>query len=389
MLRLQYLLKNLFRKPLRTMLTIIAVAAPIFVYVLGMAIVRNVDLFLEQSVQQMRLAVVQKSSIINPLPAGHRRKIESLDPTGTHIVSVCGMRWFGGRVPGTQSEVPFIAIDADTFPKTYPELNLTDAQLKLWYSDKRAAVVGRSPAGSLGWKEGDLVTVESTVPPYLKQEVLIVAIPPHAIDAEISYLRYDAFNDRLKELGFIPDKVSFFFVKCGSRADVFKYRDEIDALFAYDTEQTKTQDEKAFMESFISAQFDLPNRLRMLSYVVVSVAILAAANTMMMTFRDRVGEYAVFKAIGFPTRSIATWLTAESALLALIGGVLGAGIPYVAFNYTPLKSLRLPALGILQVRSDLLIESIVVTLIVGLIAAAFPAHRAARLHVVEALRRLA
>lgn len=388
MLRLQYLLNNLLRKPLRTLLTIVAVAAPIFVYVLGMAIVRNVDLFLEQSVQQMRLAVVQKSSIINPLPAAHRRKIESLDPTGTHIVSVCGMRWFGGKVPGTQTEIPFIAVDVDTFPRTYPELKLTQAQIKLWNSDKRAAVVGRGPAGSLGWKEGDLITVKSTVPPHITQEMLIVAIPPDAIDAEVSYLRYDAFNDRLKELGFLPDRVSFFFVKCGSRADVWKYRDEIDALFAMESEKTKTQDEKAFMESFISAQFDLPNRLRMLSYVVVSVAILAAANTMMMTFRDRVGEYAVFKALGFSSRSVATWLTAESALLSLIGGLVGAGIPFLAFNYTFLKNVRLPQLGILQVRTDLLMESLVVTLIVGLVAAAFPAHRAAKLHVIEAFRRL-
>ncbi len=388
MLRLQYLLKNLFRKPLRTMLTIVAVAAPIFVYVLGMAIVRNVDLFLEQSVQQMRLAVCQKSSLINPLPLGHRRKIEALDPSGTHIVSVCSMRWFGGKVPGTQTEVPFISVDVDTFPRTYPEMNLTEAQIKLWNTDKRAAVVGRSPAGQLDWKEGDVVTVESTVPPYVKQELLIVAIPPNAIDPETSFMRYDAFNDRLKELGFMADKVSFFFVKCATRADVWKYRDEIDAAFAIEQEQTKTQDEKAFMENFISAQFDLPTRLRLLSYVVVSVAILAAANTMMMTFRDRAGEYAVFKAIGFPLRSIATWLTTESVLLSVIGGVIGAGIPYIAFNYTPLKAYRLPALGILQVRTDLLYESIVVTLVVGLVAAIFPIHRAARLGVVESLRRL-
>lgn len=388
MLRLQYLLKNLFRKPLRTMLTIVAVAAPIFVYVLGMALVRNIDMLLEQSVQQMRLVVCQKSSIINPLPLSYRRKIEALDPSGTHIVSVCGMRWFGGKVPDSQTEVPFIAIDVDTFPKTYPEQNLTDAQIKLWNSDKRAAVVGRSPAGQLKWKEGDLVTIKSTVPPYLTQELLIVAIPSDAIDAETSFMRYDAVNDRLKEMGFMTDTVSFFFVKCATRADMWKYRDEIDAAFALEQEQTKTQDEKSFMESFISAQFDLPRRLRLLSYVVVSVAILAAANTMMMTFRDRVGEYAVFKAIGFPTRSIATWLTAESALLSLIGGVIGAGIPYLAFNYTPLKAHRLPQLGILQVRSDLLYESIVVTLIVGIIASIFPVHRAARLHVVEAFRKL-
>ena len=113
MLRLDYLKQNLLRNPIRTGLTAVAVSMPIVVYILSMAIVRNVESFLDQSVQQMRLVVVQKSSLINPLPAGYRRKIEALDPTGTRIVSVCRMRWFGGRVPGSQTQNYFMAADVD------------------------------------------------------------------------------------------------------------------------------------------------------------------------------------------------------------------------------------------------------------------------------------
>ena len=391
MLRWQYLFKNLFRKPLRTMLTIIAVAAPIFVYVLGMAIVRNTDMFLQQSVKQMRLAVMQKSSIVNPLPLGHRKKIESLDPTGKHIVSVCGMRWYGGKIPDKKTEVGIISIDEDTFPTTYPELNLTPEEIARWHADKRAAVIARGPAGQMGWKVGDLITVESTVPPYLKLEFLVVAIPKDAVDAETCFVRYDYFNDKIKEqpqFASMKDSVSFFFVKCGTREDVTKYRDAIDAMFAIETDQTKTQDEKTFMESFITAQFDLPRRLRILSIVVVAVAIMAAANTMMMTFRDRSGEYAVFKALGFASSEVAIVLVAESAFLAVIGGILGAGIPWFAFNFTPLAEYRIPMLGILQIRKDLLIESLLVTLAVGLLAAALPALRASRVHVIDAFRRV-
>ena len=43
--------------------------------------------------------VAHKTSIINPLPRGYRAKIESLDPTHTRIISVCGVRWIGGLTP--------------------------------------------------------------------------------------------------------------------------------------------------------------------------------------------------------------------------------------------------------------------------------------------------
>jgi putative ABC transport system permease protein len=388
MLRLAYLWNNLHRKPLRTTLTIVAVAMPIFVYVLGMAIVRNVELFLEQSVKQMRLVVVQKSSIINPLPAAHRGRIQALDPSGREIVSVCGMRWFGGRVPDTQTENYFIAADVDSFPDTYPEFKMTAEQIERWRNDRRAAVVGRAPAKQYGWKEGQTITLEATVPPYLPMEMLIVAIPPDAIDSETSFMRYDYLNEALKQFNFMADRYSFIFVKCASRDDVIEYRNRIDAEFARTENETKTQDEKSFMETFIAAQFDLPTRLRLLSYVVVAVAIMAAANTMMMTFRDRVGEYAVFKALGFSSRFVSVMLVAESTLLALIGGVVGAGLPYLAFNYTAFRDWRVPQLGLIQIRTDLLLEGIAVTAIVGLAAALFPAARVANLKVVQAFRRI-
>lgn len=388
MLRCTYLLKNLSRKPLRTGLTVIAVAMPIIVYVLAMAIVRNIEMFLDQSVKEMRLVVVQKSSLINPLPMGHRRRIEALDPDGTRILSVCSMRWFGGRVPGSQGENYFMAADKDTFPTTYPEFSMTPQQAKTWASDRRAAVVGRAPAGEYGWKVGDVITIESTVPPYLQLELLIVAIPPDSLDAETSFLRFDYLNESVKALNMRADTASFFFVKCASRDDLEYFREKIDELFARDPDQTKTQDERSFMEAFITAQFDLPSRLRLLSYVVVAVAVMAAANTMMMSFRDRTGEFAVFKALGFRPAGIGAMLLAESLALSAVGGALGAGLPYAAFNWTSLGQMRLPLIGLLQIREGVVVEALVVALLVGIFAAVVPFNRVVRLSVVDALGRI-
>ncbi len=388
MLRLKYVWHNLYRNPLRTSLTIFAVATPLLVYVIAMSIVRNIDMALDQSYQEMRLAVVQKTSIINPLPLGHRRKIEGLDPGGQRITSVCGMRWFGGRVPGTQTENYFIAADVDTVPRTYPEFGLTSEEIERWNREKRAAIVGRAPAAQYGWKIGDVITLESTVPPFVSLELVVVAIPYNVVDSETSFMRFDYLNETVKAMNMRSDFASFFFVKCASRADLEYFRDKIDELFAHTPYETKTQDEKSFVESFLAAQFDMPKRLRTLSLVVVAVAVMAAANTMLMSFRDRIGEYAIFKSLGFSPTAVAVLLLSESLILATIGGVFGAGAPYAAFRWTPLADYRIPFIGLLNIQEALLGEAMCVAVIVGLLAAIVPTVRVIRLQVVEALGRI-
>lgn len=389
MLRLHYLWRNLARKPLRTALTAAAVGVPMLVYVLGMSLVRLVDGFLEQAAREMRLVVVHKTSIINMLPVGHRAKIAALDPTGTRLRAVCTLRWFGGRVPDSQVENYFIAVDADQFPIAYPEFNLTPAEVDAWLREKRAAVVGRAPAAAYGWTVGDTITVESTIPPFLPVEMVIVAIPRDALDSETSFLRFDYLNEELKKLGTPTDMASFFLVKCASRADMTEYRRRIDESFARTPYETRTFDEKTFLEAFISAKFDLPERLRLLSYVVVAVAAMAAANTMTMTFRDRVSEYGTLKALGFGPVWITTMLLCEALVLALSGGLLGAMIPYVAFNWTPLAEFRIPELGQIRLNFMLVLEAVAASLVVGCVSAALPGFRVAELHPVAALQRRA
>src|SRR5437868_1167011 len=129
MLKWVYLYRNLTRNVTRTILTCAAVGLPIVIFVLSMAVIDGVERFLANSARQLRLAVTQKTSIINPLPEGHRRKIESLDPSHAHIVSVCGLRWIGGQRPNDPSPLSSIGVDADTFVQTFPEEALTQKEI--------------------------------------------------------------------------------------------------------------------------------------------------------------------------------------------------------------------------------------------------------------------
>ncbi|HOB75485.1 MAG TPA: ABC transporter permease [Phycisphaerae bacterium] len=388
MLRLTYLYRNLTRNRLRTGLTLAAVALPIMIYVLSMAVVDGVERFLENSAKQLRLAVTQKASIVNPLPAGHRPKIEALDPTRTRLISVCGLRWIGGKIERDPRPLSTLGVDHDTFAATFPDYRLTPEELDVWARDRRALIAGRATARQFGWKVGDRVTIHPSVPPYIPMEFNIISTAEDAEDPITLICRLDYIEERLKEEGWAQGLVNFFFVKCATKADVDYYTVAIDELFAGSTHETKTQDEKAFMNEFITQQFDLPRNLTILAGVTVFVAVMAAANTMSMNFRDRTSEIATLKSMGFSSRFVFTQIQAESLLLCTIGGLIGALGPYIAFMHTRLGNLTVPLIQHLEISPTVVLEALAISVLIGIIAAVWPSWLAMRMKVVTALRSL-
>ncbi len=388
MLRLIYLYRNLTRNLRRTVLTLAAVGLPITIYVLSMAVIDGIDRYLDNSAKQLRLAVTQKASIVNPLPAGYRAKIESLDPTRTRLISVCGVRWLGGKVENDPDPLSTVAVDHDTFVQTFPECNLTQAEFDAWLRDRRALIVGRSTARQFGWKVGDRVTIRPSVPPYQPMEFMIVSTGENAIDPITNYCRRDYVEELIKGTGWLEDWVSFFFVKCATKRDLDHYRAAIDELFARTLDETKTQDEKVFLNELISQMFDLPTNLTILAAVTVFVAVMAAANTMSMNFRDRMNELAILKSLGFRSALVFALIQTESLAICALGGVLGAGIPYVAFTHTPLRNYTIPLIQALEIYPVVCAQGVLIAVVVGVIAAALPSWSALRMTVVSALRNL-
>lgn len=387
-LRLLYLARNLTRNRIRTTLTCAAVALPIIIYVLSTAVVEGYEEFLEQAARELRLAVTQRTSIINPLPAGHRPKIESLDPTGARLVAVCGMRWIGGRIENDPRPLSTLAVDADTFPTSFPEYLRSPDEREAWVRDKQALIIGRGVAGQFGWKKGDRVTIVPSVPPYTPMEFHVVSTSEEASDPLTNWFRRDYLEEELRKSGAPEGLVSFFFIKCGSKADLDHFRVAIDALFARSPDETKTQDEKTFMNEYVTQQFNLPRNLRILAAVTVFVAVMAAANTMSMNFRDRISEYATLKSMGFSGGIVFTMIQSESLLTCAAGGIAGAAVPYVLFTHTPMKNFTVPLIQHLDIAPAVCGQAVLIALAIGLLAGAWPSWLAVRLHVVTALRSL-
>ena len=128
-------------------------------------------------------------------------------------------------------------------------------------------------------------------------------------------------------------------------------------------------------------------------FLVVGAVVLIAANTAAMGVRERIPEIAVLKSLGFQRRPILLVLMAESALVALLGGLLGAAAAYGILGALAAagKTGAMPFLGPLasfRMSPGVAAQGVSIALAVGLVAGIVPAWNGARLNVVEALRRL-
>jgi putative ABC transport system permease protein len=111
------------------------------------------------------------------------------------------------------------------------------------------------------------------------------------------------------------------------------------------------------------------------------------ANTMAMTARERSAEYATLKALGFGNAFVAMLICAESVGIALLGGLLGIAATFpIANAFAEQMGTLFP---IFFVSEGTVLMQAGAAALVGLVAAALPAWRTARVRIVDGLRAVA
>jgi len=162
---------------------------------------------------------------------------------------------------------------------------------------------------------------------------------------------------------------------------------QIDALYENSAVPTKTETESAYQLGFVGLFGNIGFFLNTIGMAVVFAILLVAANTMAMSSRERVPEVAVMKMLGFGDRFIFSIVLAEAFLISLLGTALGLGGALLVFNLG-----RFDALGFvpgLAVAGRSVVLALAIAAGLALASGLFPARRAARLNVIEALRHVA
>ncbi|MCG6983140.1 MAG: FtsX-like permease family protein [Deltaproteobacteria bacterium] len=381
---LKLVLRNAFRHKLRSLLTISGLCVAILAFALLRTVISAWYAGVEAS-SANRLITRNSISLVFPLPLSYRDKIRQID--GVKTVSYGN--WFGGYYIDRKNFFANFAVDPESYLSLYPEYLLPNDQEQAFYRDRKSCVVGRKLAKRFGWKIGDTITLIGTIFPGKWDFVLrgIYRGRDDTIDENQFFFHWDYINETLKKTApRRADQVGFYIVGITSPELAAKTAEAIDGTFKNSRAETLTETEKAFQMSFVSMSEAIITAIRLVSFVVIVIILVVVANTMVMSVRERAGEYAVFKTLGFGSFYLAGLIFGESLLIAGLGGAAGIVLTF------PAAKAFAAAVGnwfpVFKVEALTLYLAVAAALVVGIAAAVIPIWRVVTVRVVEGLGRI-
>ncbi|MGH9780091.1 MAG: ABC transporter permease [Candidatus Acidiferrales bacterium] len=376
------ILANLFRKKTRTALTVGSFAVALFLFGL-LAVVRGAFSQVLGIPGADRLVVTNRVSPIpiQPLPYSYRDRILAIDGVKDVTSMVISPAYYQeDRVYFAQ-----VAIDVENHRSLYPEFIVPDEQWQAFLADRQGCIVGEALARRFGWKVGDRVPVKGALTRFRALEFNIHGIyrgdrPEH----DTSMFWYH--RKLVEEIApWYRGAAAWFIVRVTDPDRAAAVARAIDEEFANSPRETRTDTENEFGASIAKQMGNIEFLMLSVGGVVFLTLLLVTGNTMAIAVRERVGELAILKAMGFSDFLVLALVLLESLAIAGLGGALGLAL---AKLYTLGGD---PTGGLLRgfyLPNTAIAAGFGLALLVGLLAGLLPALSAMRLQVVQALRRV-
>lgn len=381
---IKLIVRNTGRHRLRSLLTILGMAVAILAFCLLRTVV---DAWYAgvAGASPNRLVTRNAVSLIFPMPISYKQKI--LQVPGVSKVTYAN--WFGGVYVDEKQFFPRMAVGAESFFDLFPEFIVPPDQLRAFMNQRNACIAGRKLIDKYGWKIGDAIPLTGNIYPGEWRFVLrgIYRGASKSTDETQFFFRWDYLDEALKKTSpFRSGQAGWYVVQIENPVESQDVSQAIDALFKNSSAETLTETEKAFQLGFVAMTDAIVISIRIVSFVVIGVILMVLANTMAMTARDRMSEYAVLKTLGFGNTFLFLLIAGESITIAMCGGILGMGLtfPTAAVFSKELGTLR----PIFHVGWVTLLMGSGVTVGIGLLSALLPAWRATRVEIAEALRHI-
>ncbi len=379
---------NLGRNKLRTALTGGAIMLAVALVCLLLTMPAGLDALLDNLTSNTRISVHNKAGIVYSMPASFTRKVRQVDG----VAAAAGQVWFGGAFE-EQGRVTFpnFAIESEHIGAVWPDYKIAPEQLADFQRYRDGAIVGRQTMQKYNWKIGDRITLKSTVWPVDADLRIVGEIPNDR--APYVWLNREYLDEALKASGR-PEGlgiVGMVWVRAESPDKVNAIMRTVDELSRNSEAETASETEKSFFSNFFGSLQGFVTIVLIVTGLVALCIVFIAANTASMAVRERSGELAVMKAIGFPRRVIFGTLLAEAMILSTAAGLLGVGL---TFGLTSLLSAAagwsptLGPLGSFIVTAPVIVQGVFLSLFVGMLSGIVPSWGAARKSVVETLHEV-
>jgi putative ABC transport system permease protein len=376
------ILANLFRKKIRLALTLGSFAVALFLFAF-LGVVKDSFQRGADVAGADRLVVINRTSIINTIPLSYRDKILRI-PGVTYVTH---NNWFGGVYQEEKNFFPQFVIDPQSQRQVFPELIVSDDQWNAFLKDRQGAIAGAATVAKYHWKIGDRIPIKTTLYGGGSWEFNLVGVyhGKRPQDDETQFwFQWDYFEEKLPDR--LKGQIGWYVLRVASVDDAVRVAKSIDDQFANSPYETKTQTESAFAANWVKQFGNISFLILAIGSVVFFTLLLVTGNTMAIAVRERTGELAVLKAIGFSDRAVLLFVLGESLVIALAGGLIGLGLALVMIPVLgrALNGL-LPALFLAP---SILMLGMATALLVGLLSGLLPGIGAMRMRVVSALRRV-
>ena len=381
MLIARLLFRNVWRHRARAVLTLLGLVVATLAFGLLSTVVSAWYAGAEGA-SNARLITRNAISLVFPLPMSHGDRLRQIDG----VVGISWANWFGGIYKEPRNFFPQFAVDPPSYLAAYPEYMVSDEDRDRFFRDRRSVLIGRKIATTHGLQVGDSMTLKGTIYPgdWQFQVAGIYDGRTASTDTAQLFFHWNYLNEDSKRRGLsrFYNSTGVFILTIAEPYRAAEISLQVDALFRNSAYETWT--ERAFQLGFVAMTEAIVVAIQLVSSAVIPIILAVMANTMAMTARERIGEYATLKALGFSPAFVAGLITAESMLLAVIGGVVGALLTFpVAEAFGGAMGTLFPVFQVAPSTSALQLG---LALGVGLAAAAIPAWRSSRVSITEGLR---
>jgi putative ABC transport system permease protein len=378
---LRLIIRNVGRNKRRTLLTVVSVSVSVFLLATMQAVISALGSISELTGGEYRVIVRRNTSLADSMPESYRQKIEQVPG----VVAICPANWFGGIYKEDKPKYSFAQffVDAKTIFEVQFEYQISPEEKAAFQQERTAAIAGKKLADKYGWKLGDVIELKGAIYP-VNPSLTIRGIYSGPQDSSFYFHRED-----VEEALGRPGIVGTYRVRLDSPQNAPRVMEEIDRMFANSAAPTKTETEAAFAASFVSMLGNVKGLIAGVGLVVVFTITLISANTMAMSARERFTEIAVMKALGFRPGIVLALVLSESVLIALLGGALAVVAAKVIYQFVGLGELLAIFLQNFRINTGTIVLALGASALIGLVSGGIPAWNAARISIVDGLRKVA
>lgn len=376
--------RNLWRKPIRTVFTMLAILVVFFLFTLLEGLRIAFSLSDVGPAAEERLLTSHKVSLIMMLPIAYETRIARLPG----IEAVSHGTWFGARFQDNP-EFANYPVEAEQYLALSPEIKLDEEQKQAWLANRMGAIVGRPVANQYGWQVGDRVPLKSSI--WSRSdgsdvwEFDIEGIfddTDAGMNAGVLLFHYDYFDE---SRAFGKGTIGWYTSRGDGSVPVDQLMASIDAEFANSPAETKTNTEAAFAKEYAKQFGNIGLIVTLILAAVVFMILLVTGHTMAQSVRERIHEMGVLKTLGFTSGSIFRLTVLEGLLLVLPVGVLAMALGWGALIVVAgVMGAMFPA-G-LHIGAYSIVLGLALMLAISLGSVLPPVIRALRLDIVALLR---